>query len=99
MGIRSKLIAVRIRWPGSLVYDTCSHGVHFVYMIQSDVRTIRMQCTQYTSIRPRLTSLVLASLPDLRLETGLDSVDGTPRAARLARHEEYTVLLREERVW
>ena len=42
--------------------------------------------------------LVFASLPDLRLETGLDRVDGPSRAARLARHEEYTVLLRKERV-
>ena len=84
---------------GSLAYDTCSHGVHFVYMIQSDVRTKRIQCTQYTSIRPRSTSLVLASLPDLRLETGLDSVDRTPRPARLASHEEYTVLLSENGVW
>ena len=42
--------------------------------------------------------LVFASLPNLRLETGLDRVDGPSRAARLARHEEYTVLLRKERV-
>lgn len=42
--------------------------------------------------------LVLASPPDLRLETGLDRVDGAPRPARLARHEEDTVLLREDRV-
>ena len=46
-----------------------------------------------------LTGLVFASLSNLRLETGLDGVHGTPRTARLARHEEYTVLLREERVW
>ena len=45
------------------------------------------------------TRLVFASLPDLRLETGLDRVDGPSRAARLARHEEYTVLLRENSVW
>ena len=43
--------------------------------------------------------LVFASPPDLRLETGLDGVDRTPRTARLAGHEEYAVLLREERVW
>ena len=42
--------------------------------------------------------LVFASLPDLRLETGLDRVHGPSRAARLAGHEEYTVLLREEGV-
>lgn len=41
------------------------------------------------------TSFVLASLPDLGLETALDGVDRAPRSARLARHEEDTVLLRE----
>ena len=49
--------------------------------------------------RPNLTSLVLASPADLGLETGLDSVDRTPRPARLASHEEYTVLLSENGVW
>ena len=42
--------------------------------------------------------LVFASPPHLRLETGLDRGDGTPRPAGLARHEEDTVLLAEERV-
>ena len=44
------------------------------------------------------TRLVFASPPDLRLETSLDSGNGTSRPAGLARHEENTVLLAEERV-
>ena len=43
-------------------------------------------------------SLVFASPPNLRLETGLDRVDGPPGPARLAGHEKYTVFFREERI-
>ena len=59
-------------------------------MIQCDSGTYT---TCNTSAR-----LVFASPADLRLETGLDRVDGPARSARLARHEEDTVLLREDRV-
>ena len=45
-----------------------------------------------------LLRLCSASLPDLRLETGLDGVDGASRAAGLAGDEEDAVLLREEGV-
>ena len=44
------------------------------------------------------TRLVFASPADLRLETGLDRVDGTSGSARLASDEEDTVLLDEESV-
>lgn len=42
--------------------------------------------------------LVLAALPDLRLETALDGVDGPSGAARFAGHEEDTVFFGEEGV-
>ena len=45
------------------------------------------------------TRLVFASLSNLRYETRLDRVHRPPGTARFARHEEYTVLLREDSVW
>ena len=53
-----------------------------------------MQSTLYSTS----TCLVLASLPDLGLETALDRINRASGPARLARHEEDTILLREERV-
>lgn len=46
-----------------------------------------------------LTGLVFASPAHLGLETGFDSIDGTPGATRLTRHKEDTVLLDKECVW
>ena len=51
------------------------------------------------SLPPHSTGLVLASFPDLGLETALDRVDRAPRSARLAGDEEDTVLLDEESIW
>ena len=49
-----------------------------------------------TKNRNTLSSLVFAPLADLSLETTLDSVHRTSTTTRFARHEEDTVLLREE---
>lgn len=74
-----------LRWCTQHAYDT---------MRCLDVCVQRIQ----DAAHGRSASLVFASPPDLSLETGLNRVDGPPGSARLAGHEEYTVLLREERI-
>lgn len=51
-----------------------------------------------TVVLIRSSCLVLASLPDLGLESTLDGINRPPGAAGLARHEEYTILLGQKSV-
>jgi hypothetical protein len=46
-----------------------------------------------------LTGLILTPLPDLCLEPTLDRINTPPATARLACHEEDTILLGEQCVW